>query len=62
MAESTLLNVVLLLPLAGIAGLCVLPKGRDGAVRTLTLAVMLVQFVLAAWLYLRFDATTAGSR
>ncbi len=60
MAESTLLNVVLLLPLAGIAGLCVLPKGRDGAVRALTLAVMLIQFVLAAWLYIRFDATTAA--
>jgi NADH-quinone oxidoreductase subunit M len=62
MAESTVLNVVLLLPLAGIAGLCLLAMSGDGAsrdraVRGLTLAVMLVQFALTAWLYARFDAT-----
>ena len=62
MAEPTVLNLVLLLPLAGIAGLRLLSMsgtaaGRDRAVRGWTLGVMLVQFVLTAWLYVRFDAT-----
>jgi NADH-quinone oxidoreductase subunit M len=60
MAEATLLNVVLFLPLLGVAALLAMPPQREDLVRTLSFAVMLLQFVLAAWLYLQFDAARAG--
>ena len=60
MAEAVLLNIVLYLPLAGIAGIIALPARRDGAVRTLSLAVMLAQLLCTAWLYYRFDASVEG--
>jgi len=60
MADAGLLNVVLYLPLAGIAAIVALPARQDESVRRLSLAVMLVQFALTAWLYTRFDASAAG--
>jgi NADH-quinone oxidoreductase subunit M len=60
MADSALLNVVLYLPLAAIGAIVVAPPGRDELVRRLSLAVMVLQFVVTAWLYARFDATVAG--
>ena len=56
MDNATILNVVLFLPLAGIAALLALPAQQEGRVRGLSLAVMLLQFALTAWLYTRFDA------
>src|SRR5271166_678703 len=60
MADAGLLNVVLYLPLAGIAAIVALPPTADARVRRISLAVMLLQFVLTAWLYARFDAGSAG--
>ena len=60
MADAGLLNVVLYLPLAGIAAIIALPPRQDDRVRWLSFAVMLLQFFLAAWLYARFDAATEG--
>ena len=60
MADAGLLNVVLFLPLAGIVAIVALPARQDEFVRRLSFAVMLLQFVLAAWLYARFDASTEG--
>jgi NADH-quinone oxidoreductase subunit M len=60
MADAVLLNVVLLLPLAAIVALVALPRGRDDLVRGLSLAAMLVQLALTAWLYVRFDPAVTG--
>ena len=60
MADAGLLNVGLFLPLAGIAAIVAMPARQDELVRRLSLAVMLLQFVLTAWLYARFDASTDG--
>jgi NADH-quinone oxidoreductase subunit M len=60
MADAGLLNVVLFLPLAGIAAIVALPARQDEPVRRLSLAVMLVQFAITAWLYARFDAAAEG--
>jgi NADH-quinone oxidoreductase subunit M len=60
MAESTVLNLVLWLPVLGMVALLLAPRGSDRAVRSLALGVMLLQFVLAAWLYRRFDGSVAG--
>ncbi len=60
MADATVLNVVLFLPLAAIAALLALPPGKEDLVRRLSLAAMLLQFALTAWLYCRFDAATDG--
>ena len=60
MAESTVLNLVLWLPVLGMVALALAPKGTDRAVRGLTFGVMLLQLALTAWLYLRYDAATAG--
>jgi NADH-quinone oxidoreductase subunit M len=57
MADAGLLNLLLFLPLVGVALLALLPARADGAARQFTLVVTLVQFVLAAWLYVRFDPT-----
>ena len=58
MTDAVLLNWVLYLPLAGIA-LVALARSAD-AVRRYSLAVMGVQFVIALWLYLRFDPNVAA--
>jgi len=60
MFEAGVLNVVLFLPLVGAALLLVSPTARDDFTRRLTLAVMIVQLALAAWLYARFDANVPG--
>jgi NADH-quinone oxidoreductase subunit M len=60
MPEQAILNIVLYLPLAGIALLAATPAKQEGTVRQVSFWVMVVQFVLAAWLYQRFDATVPG--
>ena len=60
MAEPLVLNVVLFMPLVGVALLFALKPRAESQVRGWTLAIMLAQFVLTLWLYLRFDATVAG--
>jgi NADH-quinone oxidoreductase subunit M len=60
MFDAGILNAVLFLPLFGAGLLIISPTERDDFTRRLTLAVMTLQFVLAAWLYLRFDANVAG--
>jgi NADH-quinone oxidoreductase subunit M len=60
MADATLLNYVLWLPVLGMAALLVLPRGADAAVRGLAFVVMLLQFLLAAWLYGRFEPGVAA--
>jgi NADH-quinone oxidoreductase subunit M len=60
MADAALLNIVLLLPLAGIALLLAVRVPHADAMRWLSLVVMVVQFVLTAVLYVHFDATVTG--
>ena len=60
MSDAALLNVVLFLPLLGTGLLVAAPAGERVLVRRLALVVMVAQFVLAAWLYARFDSTRAG--
>jgi NADH-quinone oxidoreductase subunit M len=60
MSEQAILNVVLYLPLAGIALLAATPAKQEGTVRQVSFWVMVVQFVLTTWLYSRFDASVAG--
>ena len=60
MADAALLNVVLFLPLIGVALLIAVPAPHDNVVRRLSLTVMVAQFVLTALLYLRFDAAAEG--
>jgi NADH-quinone oxidoreductase subunit M len=59
-SDVVLLNGVLFLPLLGIALLLLTPHGRHDLTRTITLGVMVVQLLLTAWLYSRFDASAAG--
>ncbi|HEV2977874.1 MAG TPA: NADH-quinone oxidoreductase subunit M [Casimicrobiaceae bacterium] len=60
MVDAALLNVVLYLPLAGIGALIALSPRQEDLVRRLSLAVMLLQFALTAWLYARFDPAVEG--
>ena len=60
MAESTVLNLVLWLPVLGMVALLLAPHGTDRAIRGFALALMLLQLALAAWLYRRFDGAVAG--
>ena len=60
MSDAGVLNLALFLPLLGIGLLVALPGDDPVRVRRLTLAVMVVQFVLVAWLYVRFDSGVAG--
>jgi NADH-quinone oxidoreductase subunit M len=60
MAESTVLNLVLWLPVLGMVALLLAPHGTDRAVRGFALALMLLQLALAAWLYRRFDGSLPG--
>ncbi|HEX7375383.1 MAG TPA: NADH-quinone oxidoreductase subunit M [Steroidobacteraceae bacterium] len=60
MADPMLLNLVLWLPVAGMVLIALLPKGGDAQVRGLTLAVTLLQLVLTAILYQRFDPNVSG--
>ena len=60
MSDSTLLNIVLFLPLLGAGLLLVSPTAHDDFTRRLALALMTLQFALTAWLYLRFESTMPG--
>ncbi len=60
MSEAAILNLVLFLPVIGIALLICVPARREDLMRGLSFAVMVVQFFLTAWLYTRFDATLPG--
>ena len=60
MAESTVLNLVLWLPVLGMVGLALAPGGTDRSVRVFTFGVMLLQLALTAWLYQRFDGAVQG--
>jgi NADH-quinone oxidoreductase subunit M len=60
MGDAILLNVVLYLPLLGIALIVALPEGQDDRVRSWSFGTMLAQFVITAILYLRFDPAAAG--
>jgi NADH-quinone oxidoreductase subunit M len=60
MSEAAILNLVLFLPVIGIALLICVPARREDLMRGLSFAVMVVQFLLTAWLYTRFDATLPG--
>ncbi|MCC7327696.1 MAG: NADH-quinone oxidoreductase subunit M [Burkholderiales bacterium] len=60
MADATWLNVMLLLPVAGVALLLALPSLKEDAIRAVALVVTLAQFVIGGALYLRFDAATVG--
>jgi NADH-quinone oxidoreductase subunit M len=60
MSDAGILNLVLFLPLIGAALLVVVPRDNGALVRGVSLAVMVVQLVLTAWLYSRFDSTVAG--
>jgi len=55
-----MLNVLLFLPVVGGLLLLALPERRADWIRSLTLAVMSLQFLLAGWLYLQFQAGTAA--
>ena len=60
MADATLVGLVLYLPLVGIALVAAVPTRNDEWVRQVSLAVMLAQLALAAYLYIRFDPSIAG--
>jgi len=60
MSEATALNLLLFLPVIGGALLLLLPERRPDLVRGLTMLVLSAQLVLAAWLYLEFEAGVPG--
>ncbi|MFO1490521.1 MAG: NADH-quinone oxidoreductase subunit M [Kiritimatiellia bacterium] len=60
MCDATLLNLLLFLPVAGLAALLAVPASREGLVRRITLWGMIVQFGLATILYAHFDGSAAG--
>ena len=60
MSDALLLNAVLWLPVVGMLLLPLVPRGSDGAVRMLTLVIVTLEFLCAAWLYARFDGSVAG--
>jgi NADH-quinone oxidoreductase subunit M len=60
MADAALLNLVLYLPLAGIALLAPATGGHEALVRRISLGVMIAQLAVTAWLYAQFDASQPG--
>ena len=60
MSESAILNGVLFLPLLGIALLMLVPAAKPQVTRQLTLWIMVVQFLMTAWLYWRFSSSAVG--
>jgi NADH-quinone oxidoreductase subunit M len=60
MADATMLNLVLWLPVLGMLAIARVPRGNDGLVRRISLGLMLLQFALAACLYAQFDPSQAG--
>lgn len=60
MSDAFILNILLFLPLGGVALLAVLPSSRAGYTRPISLLVMGVQFILASVLYAHFNGAVAG--
>jgi NADH-quinone oxidoreductase subunit M len=60
MSDATLLNAVLWLPIAGVLGIALLPRGSDAGTRALSFAVVAAQLALTAWLFVRFDGAVPG--
>ena len=60
MPEPLILNLVLFLPVIGIALLLYVPAGREDLMRGLSFWVMAAQFALTVWLYARFDPVNPG--
>jgi NADH-quinone oxidoreductase subunit M len=60
MSDAAVLNLVLYLPVLGIAALVVVPAQQHDLMRRLSLWVMVLQFILTAWLYARFDNAAPG--
>ena len=60
MSDAAVLNLVLYLPVLGIAALVVVPGQQHDLMRRLSLWVMVLQFILTAWLYARFDNAAPG--
>ena len=60
MSDAAWLNVVLFLPVLGTGLLLAVPAAREGAIRSLTLVVMLAQVVVTGFLYAAFDPATPG--
>jgi NADH-quinone oxidoreductase subunit M len=58
MSDAAVLNVVLYLPVLGIVLIALVRQ--ESSVRGLALAVMVVQFLLATLLYVRFDGAVEG--
>ncbi len=59
MDEALVLNLILWLPIIGVV-LLLAARRNDQLARSLTVGVLTLQFVLASWLYTRFDAGAAG--
>jgi NADH-quinone oxidoreductase subunit M len=60
MSDAVLLNVILFLPLAGIALLVLVPAQSEGTVRWVTFWTMVVQFAATLLLYVHYDPAVAG--
>jgi len=60
MSDAAVLNLVLYLPVLGIAALVVVPAQQHDLMRRLSLWVMVLQFFLTAWLYAQFDNAAPG--
>jgi len=60
MGDAGLLDLVLFLPLVGIGLLIAVPAGEGRMLRGVSFWVMVVQFLLTAWLYAKFDASVGG--
>jgi len=60
MGDAGLLNLLLFLPLIGVALLVVIAPRDEDRMRHLSLGVMIIQLVLASYLYARFDGATPG--
>ena len=56
MGDAALLNLVLYLPVIGAALLVLVPERGEARIRWVSLALMVVQFALTAYLYQTFDA------
>jgi NADH:ubiquinone oxidoreductase subunit 4 (subunit M) len=59
MSEALALQGVLWLPLAGMLAIAAVPTDAPGRVRAIAFWVMVLQFLLTAWLYVRFDAAAS---
>jgi NADH-quinone oxidoreductase subunit M len=60
MSEALALQGVLWLPLAGMLAIAAVPADAPGRVRAIAFWAMVLQFLLTAWLYVRFDAAASG--